>query len=259
MQRDGTADNLGQVGCNGNGLSLQPQSPHDGSREPLTAQRGQIPSGCCPELGCRRLDQHRHHVGHQDHPEQPVSVAGSSGEVGREVARGLHRRRQRRKPDRARGTRVATSRGRIVRHRHPSPRHAGEFGCACCCRWVGASAVENFRMGRAGVGRRSSAVAGAIASRIVDLRRVEARSTDDASPRPCRHGGVTTAWPAASRELAAAPGALRCEEALLLTGWAQDAGCGLDVDAAIPSATRFQGARDQRRVGVAHASRGTEP
>ena len=64
------------------------QSPQvDRPREVLAAQLGQVPPGGDADLRRQVLDQHRHQVGREDHPQQQVAVLGAAGDVGGEVAR----------------------------------------------------------------------------------------------------------------------------------------------------------------------------
>ena len=86
VQRDRRADELGEVGRHRDELGLDPQAPGDGAREVLAAQLGQVAAGRDADLGRQVLDQHRHQVRGEDHPQQQVAVLGAAGDVGGEVA-----------------------------------------------------------------------------------------------------------------------------------------------------------------------------
>ena len=87
VQRDGGADELGEVGRHGDQLGLDPQPPGDRPREVIAAQLGEVAPGREADLGREVLDQHRHEVGAEQHPQQQVAVLGAAGDVRREVAR----------------------------------------------------------------------------------------------------------------------------------------------------------------------------
>ena len=57
------------------------------AREVLAAELGQVAAGDHADLGRQVLDQHRHQVGREDHPQQQVAVLGAAGDVRGEVAR----------------------------------------------------------------------------------------------------------------------------------------------------------------------------
>jgi len=86
VQAEGGADELGEVGCHGHDLGLDPQHHVCGLAEGLSAQFGQALAGGDRRLRGQVLDQDGHQVGHHDHPDELVSVTGTGGEVGREVA-----------------------------------------------------------------------------------------------------------------------------------------------------------------------------
>ena len=56
------------------------------AREVLAAQLGQAAPGRDADLGRQELDQHRHQVRDEDHPQQQVAELGAAGDVGGEVA-----------------------------------------------------------------------------------------------------------------------------------------------------------------------------
>ena len=87
LQRDGAPGHLGQVGCHGHQLRLDPQAERHPSREVLPAQLGEVGPGRQAGLGRQGLHEHRHGVGDDDHPEQQIAVRRTAREVGREVAR----------------------------------------------------------------------------------------------------------------------------------------------------------------------------
>ena len=86
VQRDGGADELGEVGRHGDQLGLDPQPPRDRPREVIAAQLGEVAPGRDADLGREVLDQHRHEVGAEQHPQQQVAVLGAAGDVRGEVA-----------------------------------------------------------------------------------------------------------------------------------------------------------------------------
>ena len=53
--------------------------------EAVAADLGQVHAGGDAELGAQRLDQHRHQVRDDDHPEEQIAELGAGGEVGGEV------------------------------------------------------------------------------------------------------------------------------------------------------------------------------
>ena len=66
------------------------QSPIEVRREKLlAADLREIPARCDPELRRQRLDQHRHQVRRDDHPDEREAELGSARDVRREVA-GIH-------------------------------------------------------------------------------------------------------------------------------------------------------------------------
>ena len=87
MEADRRPEELGQVGRHGDRLGLEPEAERDAAREFLAADLGQVASGGDPELRREHLDQHRHQVRGDDHPEQRVAELRATGDVGREVAR----------------------------------------------------------------------------------------------------------------------------------------------------------------------------
>ena len=56
-------------------------------REPVAADLGEVPAGRDPELRGERLDEHRHQVRGDDHPDERVAVPRAARDVRREVAR----------------------------------------------------------------------------------------------------------------------------------------------------------------------------
>ena len=86
VERDRRADELGQVGRHRDELGLDPQAPGDRPREVLAAQLGQVAPGGDADLRRQVLDQHRHQVGGEQHPEQQVAELRAAGDVRGEVA-----------------------------------------------------------------------------------------------------------------------------------------------------------------------------
>src|SRR5437773_1285816 len=53
----------------------------------VAARLGEILAGDHPEAGREGLEQHRHEIAHDEHPDELVAEARAAGEVGRPVAR----------------------------------------------------------------------------------------------------------------------------------------------------------------------------
>jgi hypothetical protein len=87
VQRDRGADELGQVGGHGDQLGLDPQPPRHRPREALAAELGEVAARRGADLRRQRLDQHRHEVRGEDHPQQQEAELGTAGDVRGEVAR----------------------------------------------------------------------------------------------------------------------------------------------------------------------------
>ena len=86
VEAERRADELGEVGRHGDRLGLDPETERDRAWKAVAAHLGQVLAGRDPELGAHRLDQHRHQVRGDDHPEQQVAELGAAGHVRREVA-----------------------------------------------------------------------------------------------------------------------------------------------------------------------------
>jgi hypothetical protein len=89
VQRDGGADDLGEVGRGDGELGQHPQPPHDRLRVLVAAGLGEVAVRGDPQLQGEVLEQHRHEVGDEDDGEEGVAVPGAGGEVGRPVP-GVH-------------------------------------------------------------------------------------------------------------------------------------------------------------------------
>ncbi len=63
------------------------KAPRDGPREALATQLGQVAVGGDAKLGRQVLDQHRHQVGDEHHPQEQVAELGATLQVCGEVAR----------------------------------------------------------------------------------------------------------------------------------------------------------------------------
>ena len=85
-EADGAAEKLGQVGRHGRDLAHDPHGEHDRPGKMGAAELGEVAVGGDAEPSGQRLEQHGDDVGEQDDPEQPVTVAGTRLDVGREVA-----------------------------------------------------------------------------------------------------------------------------------------------------------------------------
>jgi hypothetical protein len=87
VQPQRCAEELREVRCNRDRLRLDPEADDDASWKAVAADFGEISSRCDAELGRQRLDQHRHQVRGDDHPDERVAVARATGDVRREVPR----------------------------------------------------------------------------------------------------------------------------------------------------------------------------
>ena len=85
VERDRGAHELRQVGGHRDQLRLDPQAPGHRTREVLPAQLGQVAPGGDAHLGRQVLDEHRHQVRGQDHPQQQVAVLRAARDVRGEV------------------------------------------------------------------------------------------------------------------------------------------------------------------------------
>src|SRR5918911_1030697 len=81
------AEELREIGRHRVHLRLEPEGDRRPPREALPADLRQVAPGGDPELRGERLDEHRHQVRGDDHPEQRVAVLRAAGDVGGEVAR----------------------------------------------------------------------------------------------------------------------------------------------------------------------------
>ena len=81
------AEELGEVGRHRDHLGLDPEKHRCAPREALAADLRQVHAGGDAELRRERLDEHRHEVGGDDHPDERVAELRPSGDVRREVAR----------------------------------------------------------------------------------------------------------------------------------------------------------------------------
>ena len=103
LHADGGAEELGQVGRHGGCLGRQPEpDPHPPGRVGADRLR-QRQARRDAELGRERLDEDRHQVRGDEHPQEHVAEVGAGLDVGGEVARGPCRPRWRRTPGRGRG------------------------------------------------------------------------------------------------------------------------------------------------------------
>ena len=80
------AEELGEIGGDRNRLGLHPEPDRDAPREAVTADLGEVAARGDPELRRERLDEHRHQVRDDDHPEQRVAVLRAARDVRGEVA-----------------------------------------------------------------------------------------------------------------------------------------------------------------------------
>ena len=87
VERDGRADDLGQIARRDRDLAEDPQHDRDRLRVAVAAGLREVASAGDAEAHGERLQQDRHQVRDQDDAEQRVAVARAAGEVGRPVAR----------------------------------------------------------------------------------------------------------------------------------------------------------------------------
>jgi hypothetical protein len=87
MDPDRGAQELRQIGRHRDHLGLDPEADRRPPREPLAAHFGQVSAGRDPELRRQRLDQHRHQVRRDDHPDEREPELRPPGDVRREVPR----------------------------------------------------------------------------------------------------------------------------------------------------------------------------
>ena len=88
-QAERAAEELRQIGRHRRDLARPPHRPHHRAGKPVAAGLRQAGISDDAELGRQRLEQHRHHVGDQHHPEQRIIVFGAGLDVGGEIA-GVH-------------------------------------------------------------------------------------------------------------------------------------------------------------------------
>jgi hypothetical protein len=87
VQPDRRANELGQVGGDGNDLGLRPQPDRPSPTQVVPGELGKVAAGGHAQLRREVLHEHRHQVGQHDHPDQRVAEPGARFEVGGEVAR----------------------------------------------------------------------------------------------------------------------------------------------------------------------------
>jgi hypothetical protein len=126
VEPDRGADELGQVGRHRDQLGLDPQPARHRAGQMVTAQLRQVPAGGHAELGRQVLDQHRHQVGHHDHPGQAVAELRPGGDVSGEVAGvDVGHRRDERRPEHGSEAPVAAARAhdpqRVLRRGRGGP------------------------------------------------------------------------------------------------------------------------------------------
>lgn len=87
IQRDGSAQNFGQVAGGNRSLAKNPQRQIDRTGITVAAGLRQIPAGGDAQPGRQRLQQNRHDIRQHQHPKQPVSEASTAFDVRCPVAR----------------------------------------------------------------------------------------------------------------------------------------------------------------------------
>ena len=103
VEAEGGAEELGEVGGHRDQLGLDPEPEGRPAREALAADLREIAAGGDPELRRQRLDQHRHQVRGDDHPDRACSRTSSRPRCSSRSCPGRCRRRTRRMPGRGRG------------------------------------------------------------------------------------------------------------------------------------------------------------
>ena len=86
VKADRRAEELCEVRRHRDHLGLHPQADRGAVGEPLPADLGQVASRGDAELRRQRLDQHRHQVRGDDHPDERVAELRAAGDVRGEVA-----------------------------------------------------------------------------------------------------------------------------------------------------------------------------
>ena len=89
VKGDRRADHLGQVASDDCDLAQEPKDVRDRLRITIAAGLGEIAPARNPKPHAKRLQEHRHQVRKQNHPQEGVAELGAAGEVGRPVA-GIH-------------------------------------------------------------------------------------------------------------------------------------------------------------------------
>ena len=89
LQRDGGADDFGEVAGGDGDFGEDPEGDGGAARVGLAAGLGEVALGGDAEFEREALEEDRHQVGEHDDEEQGVAVAGAAGEVGGPVA-GVH-------------------------------------------------------------------------------------------------------------------------------------------------------------------------
>ena len=87
VQRDGAADELRQIGGDGDDLGLHEEHEPTGVAHALAQQFRQGFAGDHAEFGGLVLDEHAHDVGQDQHPYQQITVACAGSDVRGHIAR----------------------------------------------------------------------------------------------------------------------------------------------------------------------------
>ena len=120
VQRDGRADDLGQIAGRDGDLAEDPEHEADRPRVVVAAGLGQVAAGDDPQLQRERLEQDRHEVGEEDHAQERVSEACATRYVGGPVA-GVHVAHGHHVPRTGEGERLPPERA-SARHAHRAVR-----------------------------------------------------------------------------------------------------------------------------------------
>jgi hypothetical protein len=79
------AEELREVGCHRDQLGLDPEPDRHALRELFAADLGEVAPRGDPQLRRQGLDEHRHQVRGDDHPDERVTELGAAGDVRGEV------------------------------------------------------------------------------------------------------------------------------------------------------------------------------
>ena len=196
VERDRGADELGEVGGDGDHLRLHPEPQVTGRGKRSRHSSGRLRPVAMPDLGRQVLHEHRHQVRGDDHPDEQVAVARRRRRCWSRSCPGRCRRRRPRRPGRAARARSAPAGaqppqgaglGRVGSAWPRQPRGRLERGRRVHARSSHADRAPARRRARA-TRRRSARTAG---RRTAALEHLEARAgRDPALGEIAQHLGV---------------------------------------------------------------------